>query len=87
MAKMITRSVIRYKYTFIKTSKDEGGKLVVEDTKEVTFNDRMGARKVAVYIKENPELTGYMIGSVEEVEQKYGMTLESFLANAELIID
>lgn len=87
MAKMITRSVIRYKYTFIKTSKDEGGKLAVEDTKEVTLNDRMGARKVAAYIKENPELTGYMVGSVEEVVQKYGMTLEAFLDNAEFIID
>lgn len=87
MAKMITRSVIRYKYTFIKTSKDDAGKIVVEDTKEVTFNEKMGARKVAAFIKEMPELTGYMVGGVEEVEQKYGMTLEAFIANAELITD
>lgn len=81
MAKQITRTIIKYRYTLIKT-KVENGEIKVEDQKVVDFNERLGLRKYQSWLKENKQYEGYVIGNVAEVEETYAMSLEAFLQNA-----
>lgn len=82
MAKMVSRTVKVYHYTFVKMEKREG-QMVVSETKEIDFLEKLAQRKAAEYIKQNPEMAGFVVGSVEETEQLYAMSLEAFLQNAE----
>lgn len=84
MAKMVTRSIITYEYTFVKTEQ-KGGKLEIVGTAKAVFPEKMGSRKMKQYMDEQPELAGYIVGGYEEKATTYGMSLETFLANSKPI--
>lgn len=38
-----------------------------------------------LFVKEHPELEGYMVGKVDTVLETYAMDLDKFLANATIV--
>lgn len=85
MSKQVTRTIQRYKYTFVKTDQDQAGNIQIADAKTAILPERIGDRKMKLFIKEHPELEGYMVGKVDTVLETYAMDLDKFLANATLV--
>lgn len=85
MSKQVTRTIQRYKYTFVKTEQDQAGNIKIADAKIAILPERIGERKMKLFIKEHPELEGYMVGKVDTVLETYAMDLDKFLANATIV--
>lgn len=78
--KNITRTIARYKHTFVKMNDD----LSISDMKEVICAEKMGPRTSAVYMESNG-MEGYVMAKVTTVEETYTMPLETFIANATIV--
>lgn len=76
--KMVTRTIISYKHTFVKLEDNNFTK------KEVLLTEKMGARKATAYLKENG-MEGYALVNIEYVPVKYAMPLDTFLQMATVI--
>lgn len=84
--KQVTRKVVTYTHLFIKTEKDSEGKVQVTGSTEVTLTEKLGPKKVKAFIEANKDkLDSFVLASVTENEQMYGMTLETFLQHATVI--
>lgn len=81
MAKQITRTIITYDHMLVKM-KEEEGLVSVDSAVNLNFSEKLGARKIADFIKENSQYEGYVLARVKPVETKYTMSLDDFIKYA-----
>lgn len=82
MEKVVIRTVLSYRYTFVKLSM-EGGAPQVVDTKYVEVEEKLGDRKMRAFLEAHPEMDGYVLGGPpEQVKTRYGVPLDVFMKHA-----
>lgn len=77
----ITRTVTGYVYTFANMAKTDNGVEIVK-TENYLTSKKIGPRK---QLEIQTDLGCNCLLEVNEVEQKYEMTLEKFIANADKV--
>lgn len=83
MAKSIRRTVRVYKYDVLHIIDDDDGKKVVNTVESLTLLEKLGDRKISIYLKDHYDKDmAYVMCLTGEEDRTYAMPVETFLEHA-----